>query len=70
MSSDWLKLTEWKYRHASADMDIEHDVDGWLLIWRGESLMWQTPFPTAEEAMQFANVWGSATNPPRQEVSV
>jgi hypothetical protein len=54
---DWLKLSEWRYRHASADMAIEHDSSGWVLMWPKEQRMWGAVFPSAEEAMEFARVF-------------
>ncbi len=55
MESNWLKISEWKYRHASGDLTIEHDSNGWVITSPKAQRMWPVIFSNAEEAMEFAD---------------
>ena len=57
MGNEWLKLSDWRYKHSAASMSIDHDTDGWVLNWTTEGRMWPNKFKTAEAAMQFAKPW-------------
>lgn len=53
---DWLKISDWKYRHATADLAIEHDSNGWVLYWPKDQyrVTWPSLFKTVEDAQQWA----------------
>lgn len=57
MGNEWLKLSEWRYKHAVAPLSIDHDIGGWVLNWTREGLMWPQKFETPEAAMRFAKPW-------------
>lgn len=51
----WAKVADWRYVHATLDLTVEHDTEGWALIHLRSGLTYGKMFPTAEEAMRFAD---------------
>ena len=31
MPTEWLKLSDWRYKHSAAPLAIDHDTDGWVV---------------------------------------